>query len=239
MLNISEKIYQTLTKRKYNRGKPFLSDEILKIINTSILNEQSIKLIGFWGVGSKSKSNWADKESCNFLSELNDEIKQIYKPGIEFIFIFAIMHGIHNGYDEKSINSYVEDMKNIFTKYDFKFLLLNNLWDKYKISFQKIDSIFQTEPKDWWLNVEEKDLIERNALQRNIKYSPEIAAQKYYIMRNLEKEMLEKEFKGYIFHAFSDSKLKEVLPNMPTLYFYSRESWSNTPWFVNSEKKDF
>ena len=55
-------------------------------------------------------------------------------------------------------------------------------------------------------------------------------------MRDLEKEMLEKEFSGFIFHAFTNSNLKNVLPNMPTLYFYSKLGRFKAPWFIVSEK---
>ena len=236
--SIVQKIYHILEKRRYNRGAPFLQDRIIRIIENAVIAEVPIPLVGFWGVGSKYKPNFADIESCEFLNSLNDEIKQIYSQGIEFIFIFATLHGLHNGYDKQSIDSYISDMRLIFSQYDFKCILLENLWDKYDISFERIDSLFEQKPKDWWINIPEREIIEKNALRRNKKYPANIAAQKYYIMRSLEKEIFEKEFGEYIFHAFSDPKLKGVLPNLPTLYLWSTgRNHSDAPWFVDSEKK--
>jgi hypothetical protein len=235
-MNISQQVYRVLTKRKYNRNKPYLAGEILKIIDKSLSLNEPIKLVGFWGVGQKDKPNWADEESCKFLYDLNKEIKNVYEPGIEFTFVFANMHGQHNGYQKESINSYTKGMIKIFNRYSFTYVYLDKLWEKYQITFDKINLILEAKPEKWWDEILERDAIEKNAACRNKKYPPRIAAQKYYIMRNLEKEIFEKEFPGYIFHAFSDPRLQIVLPNMPTLYFYGRESWSNAPWFVDHKK---
>lgn len=127
-------------------------------------------------------------------------------------------------------------MEKILSEYGFKFIYLDSLWDKYDISFKKIDNIFRNKKQGWWEEIEMHKTIEKNAEKRSQKSDKKEAAKKYYIMRDLEKEMFEKEFPNAIFHAFSDSKLREVLPNMPTLYFYARKGWSDTPWFVTEDK---
>lgn len=237
-MGLSQEICRVLTKRRYNRGKPKLSDGLLQIIDTSINRNEPIKLVGFWGVGPKAMANWADRESCDFLDSLNREVKSIFSPGIEFTFIFADMHGIHNGYSKNVIDSYVEAMRDLFSRYSFKHLFLKDLWSKYDINFERIDLASKEKHEGWWFEIPQREIIEHNAANRNKKDPPKVAAQKYFIMRDLEKEMLQEEFKDYIFHAFSDPKLEIVLPDMPTLYFYGRESWSNAPWFVEQDKRD-
>jgi hypothetical protein len=237
---LDQEIYKILVKRKYNRAKPYLPNNVFECISNSIKENAPLKLIGFWGVGPKKEPNWADKESCEFLNNLNNlnnEIKSIYKPGIQFTFIFATLHGIHNGYNKEDINSYIEGIKIIFNKYNFDYIYLDSLWSKYGISFKKINKLFTEKSEGWWNTIPEHELIEKNAENRNKIEAPEIAAQKYFIMRTLEKEMFQKEFKDYVFHAFSDPDLQIVLPNMPILYFYGRESWPNAPWFVDFDKK--
>lgn len=174
--------------------------------------------------------------SCEFLQGLNKEIKQVYPLGIEFVFIFATLHGIHNGIPRENIDIYTKEMEKIFNKFDFKFIYLDLLWEKYRINFKEINIIFKQKDKNWWNKIENLEIMENNAKNRNQILSPKIAAQKYYIMRNLEKEMLEKEFSNSIFHTFSDSKLRNVLPNLPTLYFYARKGFSNVPWFIIEDK---
>jgi|TARA_B100001971_G_C18082334_1_gene478992 hypothetical protein len=124
----------------------------------------------------------------------------------------------------------------LFKKFNFKYIYLETLWRKYSINFEKINKIYKNKKTGWWNKIENHLTIEKNAENRNLKLSSKEGAQKYYIMRDLEKNMLENEFPRSIFHAFADPKLKCVLPNMPTLYFYSRRGWSDTPWFVTNEK---
>lgn len=229
---IESKVYEILTKKRYNRDEPYLKNKLKERFDYFISKNMPIKLIGFWGVGFKNKPNWAEVASCEFLAQLNDEVKTIYAPGIEFTFIFATLHGIHNGITRENIDSYTKEMEKIFNKFGFKFIYLDSLWKKYGISFEKIDAIFEQKQENWWTKISNHKIIEKNAQNRNQRLDSKIAAQKYFIMRDLEKEMFEKEFSDFIFHAFSDSKLRNVLPNMPTLYFYSRRGWSDTPWFV-------
>ena len=132
MGSLKSEIYTILTKRKYNRGQSFLSEDLLILINNFISKNEPIKLVGFWGTGPKDKPNWADEESCKFLNSLNEEIKEIYTPGIEFTFIFANSHGIHNGYKKEYIDLYTDGMIKIFNQYNFKYLFLDVLWNKYE-----------------------------------------------------------------------------------------------------------
>ena len=236
-MNKELEIYKIITKKSYNREEPNLKNKVIERIKSFVINQKPIKLVGFWGVGFKSKPNWADMTSCEFLDNLNFEVKKVYSPGIEFIFIFANQHGIHNGISKDSIISYTKNMEKIFRKFGFNYIYLDYLWKQYNISFEKIDRILKNKPKGWWCQVENHLIIEKNAENRNLRLSPKEGAQKYYIMRDIEKEMIEKEFSDSIFHAFADPRLKSVLPDMPTLYFYSRKGWSDTPWFVTKDKK--
>lgn len=235
-MTTDSKIYEILTKKRYNRDEPYLKDKLKEKFDYFISHNEPIRLIGFWGVGPKGQPNWADLASCEFLAKLNDEVKEVYPRGIEFIFIFATLHGIHNGINKESIESYTKEMETILTKFGFKFVYLDPLWKKYGISFEKIDRIFGEKEKSWWNKIPNHKTIEKNAENRNQRLDPQIAAQKYFIMRDLEKEMFEKEFSDSIFHAFSDSKLRNVFPNLPTLYFYARKGWSDTPWFVAEDR---
>ena len=231
-MSISLKVYNILTKKYYSRNEPLLRKELMDKLEKFITRDQPIKLVGFWGVGLKDKRNWADVASCEFLKHLNNEVIKVHKQGIEFTFIFATQHGIHNGVEKTIIDSYTRDIGNLFKKYGFKFLYLDSLWEKYNISFDKIDTIYRRKPLNWWPKVEHHEMIEKNAKNRNTRLHSKEAAQKYYIMRDLEKKMLEKEFQDFIFHAFADARLKSVLPHLPTLYLHSRKGWSDTPWFV-------
>lgn len=232
MEDVVSDILAVFKKRRYSRGTPHNAEEMAARLTRSIVRNEPIKLVGFWGVGPKPGPNRADEESCAFLNRLNDDIKKVYAPGIEFTFILAMEHGIYNGYQPEAIQSYTTGIQRLFGLYGFQYIHLSSLWKKYDISFEKIEHRFSAMPDGWWEEIGERHVIERNAANRNMRLPARLAAQRYFIMRQLEKKMFELEFPDHIFHAFSDPTLKDVLPDMPTLYLFSRNKWSNTPWFA-------
>lgn len=234
---VEAKIYEVLTKKRFNRNEPYLKDKLKERIHYFVFHNAPIKLVGFWGVGLKNELNWADFETCAFLAKLNMELKKVYSPGIEFTFIFATMHGLHNGITQKSINSYTKKMEKLFKNLGFKSIYLDTLWKKYVISFDKIETIFKQKPKDWWKDVPFAKELEKLAKQRNRRLPAKEAAQKYVIMRTLEKELLEKEFKDFILHTYSSQVFYSLFPRMPRLHFYSyKKGRSESPWFITQER---
>jgi pyoverdine/dityrosine biosynthesis protein Dit1 len=81
-----------MAKRAYSREEPYLETEIKERIHHFVSLNEPIKFIGFWGIGNKIKPNWADRTTCEYLTKMNTEVKNIYSPGIEFTFIFATFH---------------------------------------------------------------------------------------------------------------------------------------------------
>ena len=195
--------------------------------------------MGFWGVGPKAEPNWADLASCENLSNLNDEVKQVYPQGLDFLFILATRHGEHNGFSPESSKSYAKKMESVFKKRGFRLTYSDPLWEKYGISFEKIDYVWSKKARGWWSKIPGFEDIESKAAKRNTRLPAQVAAQKYYVMRDLEKGMLEKEFSQHIFHAFADPELRCVLPNLPTLYFYGiKRGRSDPPWFVTAPEQE-
>ncbi|MDD2487099.1 MAG: hypothetical protein PHS92_01920 [Candidatus Gracilibacteria bacterium] len=229
-------IFEALTKKRYNRNEPHLPEKIYECIANNATTDKPIKLIGFWGVGDKKDCNWADMESCEQLEKLNQDIKKIFPPGLEFTFIFSTPHGIYNGIDEENIIGYTKNMEKLFEQFGFKYIYLDNLWEKYNISFDKIETYFKENRFDWG---EEKlhSTLDQLASQINKRLSAQEASKKYMIMRTLEKNMLETEFESYIFHTYNSPLFESFLPDMPRLHIYSyKKGRSNSPWFILDEK---
>lgn len=231
-MNGSTSIYNILTRKKFSRETAFYKTKVLKIIEQALSKNKAIPLVGFWGCGPKSEADRTDIASCKFLEILNKEIRKIHPPGIKFTFIFADLHGIQNNYDSKNIKKYKKSIKKLFKTFKFKFIPLKKLWRKYKISPKYIEKTYLSKSKNWWNKLKNTDIFEKNAKSISKNSSPQVSAQKYYIMRDLEKNMLETEFSNQIFHTFSSTLLKGVLPKMPTLYLRSRKGRCDSPWFI-------
>ena len=225
---------KALIRKKFNRDKPFLLGDVEKRVAESMAMDKPIRLVGFWGVGEKDKTDDYDIKTCRWLAKLNEGVKKFYSKGISFVFIIATEHGKNNGIDDHKIASYSCAMEKLFKEFGFEYIYLKDLWDRCGISFEKIDELHSKKPLGWWEDVPRRKLLEKNAKNRNLDFHYTVAAQRYYIMRNLEKAMLEKEFGDCIFHSFSDARLDCVLPHMPRLYLYARKGWSNAPWFMKS-----
>lgn len=235
-LEISESVFSIFTKSKYSREKPFKVNELKTIIQSSVCSGEPISLVGFWGVGTKDHADSIDEKSVTQLIQFNKEVQEVYAPGLRLLFVLAIEHGIHNGVSAACYQSYIEDIQKMFTQAGFEWALLHDLWEKYSISFALVEELLSKKEPEWWSKVDGASLIENNAQKRNHRLSPLEGAQRYYIFRSLEKQVLEKEYSGCIFYTYSDSRLRSVLPDMPTLYLHSRPGWSDTPWFATEEQ---
>lgn len=239
---VVNKIHSTLSvddiigifnRKRYRRDKPH---KIKEIIEQSIIENKPIKIVGFWGIGTKEKPDRIDYEAIDHLLNLGQNIKKIFNQGIEFTFIIADKHGEMNGVPINSADNYSKEISKILLKKGFKIIRLSSLWKKYGISKNKIQEKLNSKQKGWFNRIENKDLLLKNASKYNVRKDSERSAKIYYIMRCLEKAMLEKEFSGSIFQTYSDSKINNILPNMPTVYTYARKGWSNSPWFTKEKK---
>lgn len=232
-MNIENIIFNEITRKKFNRDIVYKKKSIIDTIKKYTSEDKAIKLIWFWWVWAKKEANIYDIKSCENLYNLNKNIKRVYPKWLDMSFIFSTKHWEFNWYKRENIDLYVDSIKQIFNKLNFKYINLDDLWQKYEISIEKINNIYLNKEDKWWNNIENTDKIELNADKINKVYSKKEAAKKYFIMRDLEKNILEKEFKNYIFNTFSDSSMRWVLPDMATIYLYGIKKWSSqAPWFI-------
>ncbi len=226
-------VHSILRSRRFNSEPPYREGDIAAYCDKQLVAGLPVRLVGFWGVGSKSLSNQADRDTCEFLQKISSEVTQVGGE-VQWHFIFSKSHGLHNGIPTDTIDSYSASMQGLFAEYQFSSQQLEPLWAQYDISFERIEDMWQHKPAGWWEQVPHHEVIEKNAADRNRRLPAVEAAQKYTIMRQLEQSMLETEFAESIFHTFAGSNLRCVLPDLPTLYLYARPGWSNAPWFVEA-----
>ncbi|MEM4756112.1 MAG: asparagine synthase C-terminal domain-containing protein, partial [Candidatus Woesearchaeota archaeon] len=227
----SKDIFKQMNRGLFRRDRPRKLKELLKIIDDAILKNIPVPIVGFWGIGSKSLPDTFDFETLDYLDKLNEEIKKYYALGLGFTFIISDMHAAVNQIPQATKQQYIHAMKQILLQRGHKVMMLSPLWEKYSISEQAIHQTLMNMKPGWWESISNREFIEYNANRCSFRQDKLLAAKLYYIMRMVEKPMLEQEFKGFIFHTFSDSKIEDILPVMPTYYMYARKGWSNAPWF--------
>ncbi len=226
---ISSTIFEIFTNKPFGKLKPNEEDEgiIKSKIKKYVLDNTEIQLIGFWGMDYRTEINNFEEKSVEFLCKMDNQVKQIYRPGIKFNWILADAHAKLNGFIE--LNNYSNDLKLENLEYiqkihdmNYSSELLSNIWARNKLSRERIEQEFRQKEVDWWDNVPHKEIHEKNAnkIGRN--------AQRYYIARKLELNFLNPN--QYIFHTFSNVELNDLF-SRGTLFFYSRKGLSNSPWF--------
>lgn len=230
--SVADPIIETLCNQEIRREYPFLEDILRTRIESCIANKEPIKLVGFWGAGSKQSHDEHDRKTIKHFNEFILKAKGKYSYGIEVNFLLADMHAINNGYQKNVVKKYLQGIDKELHKYRFQTTYLSVLWKKWGLSITLINKILQSKNKKWWSSVSINKLLEQRSAKDFIGDNKVLGAQKYYIMRSLEKSFLEKEFSKDIFIIYGSSAIQQIYPNLPSLYLYTEKKFYNIcPWF--------
>jgi ABC-type nitrate/sulfonate/bicarbonate transport system substrate-binding protein len=227
---VLEKIQAT---RTYRADFPFLEDTLRFMILDGLKAGQPLNLFGFWGAGPKAKADALDHETIRRFGEYVGGIKKVYGPGVKVTFILADAHAAMNGYEVGTYGAYLKEMRSLLANEGYETMLLSNLWDKWGLSQKKINDLLKEKKAGWWDDVPLRARLEASAEKRPLGGDAVTSSQRYYAVRLAEKKLLEKEFKGQVFFAFSDGQMQPLYPTLPTLYLYSmRKGTTEAPWFA-------
>ncbi|MFH1447571.1 MAG: asparagine synthase-related protein [Candidatus Micrarchaeota archaeon] len=230
---IEDRIIRLFSNRNVSRDIPYKEDEMAQIIHKSIDAGKPISLVGLWGASDKDNIDEKDISALNKFRELDSEIKRIYKPGPEFIFILADEHARLNGYPKSNYTRYLNRIKEKMDGYGFKSIFLNELWKKHGLSNKSIFTEFKKLTDSEWRDIPNHGELEKASKHRGFKNHRE-EAKRYFIMRRLESRAIEKEFNSSIYHTYSEDIHQNIYPNIPTLYLWvEKRGYTITPWFEN------
>ena len=201
-------------------------------------------------MGEKTEISTPEKKAIAFLTEkVARRVSEIYTEGVRYKIIFADEHGRFNGFPESTIASYEQSLYEHLDPQFFSVVRLSDIWQKYAITRQKIQAIFDEigyraldevnalHTKQGWLKFGKKPLKEEliyRATQHNTASNPMIAATQYVIMRgNLERPAIASEFPNHLFYSYSSPNEAMLLPDLPKLYLWSTKAGrSSPPWFM-------
>ena len=104
----------------------------------------------------------------------------------------------------------------------------------WKINQRLIDSFIKQKKQGWWNEINIAKQLEEQAEKRFKYEDKKVGAKKYYTIRTMEKKYIEKDFKDYIFFAFSDGQMQSIYPKMPTIYLHAQKRGNGeVPWFTD------
>lgn len=225
-------IFEELSRGRICRDCPYKEFEMKELIARSVMKNKPISLIGFWGASDKNNADNIDEQAVAFLESVNESIKSIYKPGLHFTAILADKHAEFNGYSSDNFDRYLGQIKDLLEKHVWSCIFLSELWNKHDLSVGQFENEIRKNESGWWDEIGIKDRLIEQATKHSKIDDKILSAQLYYEMRKQDAKVIESEYHGTIFWTYSDSKMQEIFPNIPTIYFYSIKSkMSDSPWF--------
>ena len=228
----ADPVLDVINSREYRRDFPFMEDIIEHLIIESLENDKPLKFVGFWGASNKSQTDENDFETIARLKSYFSNIETALGKKVQPYWILADEHARSNGYKPQNFKKYLVEIKTEFEKNGQGAVLLSDLWKKWKISPSLIQKEIKSKNIGWWNDVSLAGQLEEQAHERyKLKGNLE-GAQKYYVMRMMEKSGLKKDFKNHVFIAFSDGQMQTLYPDMPTVYINTNKRGLNDlPWF--------
>lgn len=228
----ADPVLEKINLREYRRDFPFLEDQLQEIILTSLAKKQPLHFVGFWGAGAKSKASQSDTQAIGRLKSYFDEIQSVFEQGVVVTFILADEHAKSNGYPVEKYEQYLSDIKSYLESKGFATIYLSELWKKWGITQAKVNETLKDKPTRWWSDVSIAKELEEQASRRFLGGDKVMGAKKYHILRTLEKNHLEKEYKQNIFFLFGDGTMQSIYPKLPAIYLFAKNrGLGESPWF--------
>ena len=229
-------IYAALKSRQFSRGKPTRPDLLIKNLSNVIRCRATIRLLGLWGIARRPMVNSADFSACEQLNNLLQKVKSCYSPGVDVTLIVATGHGLHNGIDLATIESYAQAAEALFDEFGFQHSRLDVVWERGRIDLKVVESAYHEMTTGWWENVPHAEVLEKQAAKHNSRLPPREAAQQYVVMRKLENPILETTYNDSIFFTYSGKNDRFLLPKLPIIHLYSvKRGTSHPPWFMDED----
>lgn len=190
-------------------------------LQVSILKEQPIQIVGFWGIGGKQQPDQYDEKLLTEYEAIREAIGEKYPRAADMMLILANSHGRLNGY--QGFDGYLEAVAHEANKKGIASVSLDDLYREWNI-FLPDPRIPVDKNSNEWLEFEKSQrfgqLVESAAKHSQVEIAPEDAAFHYWMMRRQEREPLSRSFpNGILLVNGSEDLGREVLPlNMPHMY---------------------
>ncbi|KKQ24085.1 MAG: hypothetical protein US40_C0019G0011 [Candidatus Roizmanbacteria bacterium GW2011_GWC2_37_13] len=197
-------------------------------LQASILSDQPIQMVGFWGIGGKQEPDRYDEGLLAEYEAIREAIGKQYPQAADMMLILANAHGRFNGYQD--FDGYLGNVAANANQRGIASISLDELYRDWRISLPN-PSIPVDKKSNEWKKFEKSrrfdQLVESAEKHSQVGIAPEDAAFHYWMMRRQEREPLAQSFSNAILLVNGSEDLgREVLPlNMPHMYMKVGPVW--------------
>ena len=217
--------YTALTHRRGSRCKPDAPEWVQSQISDVLEREEPLTLVGFWGVGEREKPNGVETAAFDLLGSIWGGLP----VGRRFILILADEHGRLNGKNPSRMANYLSGVAAMATERGFESIYQSVLWRRWGLR-EPFGALNESE---WAQNPLAAILEARSQKHYQGADSAREDAQRYFLMCRRERSLMPRAFPGAIWWTYSSPQFKEILPDMPRVYFWSlSKGVCNPPWFM-------
>ena len=197
-------------------------------LQASILNDQPIQIVGFWGIGDKQEPDRHDENLLKEYEAIREAIRRQYPQGADMMLILANSHGRFNGYQD--FEGYLGAIATNANRRGISSVSLDDLYSEWGISLPNPNIPVNKKSREWQEFEKSRrfgQLVESAAKHSQVGIAPEDAAFHYWMMRRQERGPLAQSFSSAILLVNGSEDLgRETLPlNMPHMYMKVGPVW--------------
>lgn len=228
---------RVLAGRRYFRRTPQpWSFPMERHIVGSILIDEPLRGILFWGAGSRAKISNYEQETLDFVCAALAAVAVASRCDVSLTLILADAHAEENGYKQEAVYSYLEEVGAHAAARGASAIRLSEILRG--VGFQArqilapplgiINQAWEALPK----SLQERLIRDAGKVAASIGVSPESAARRYAGAAELEAALLTRVFSGSFLVSFSPPDLAVLLPSLPTIFMFTNERRETLrPWF--------
>ena len=233
----SQEAFKIFDRARFRKAKTPDKENIIQIIQTSLIEDVPFYLTGYWGVGHRDHANDQDRGVLDNLGALVNDINQhVSKPIAKIKFILTDLHGKANFIPELSAGKYFKAIEKDLQKRGFEYVYLSEIWRQKGLIFENIlEQIHQEDFKRSWEEFSLRGQFIKQSARRGHGNAKK-GAQRYYAIVMAEREAVAQYCGGKtIFFTHNDLEYKIVHPALPAIYIYSiKPGFSDKPWFLGA-----
>jgi hypothetical protein len=216
-----------MRKRNLRRLAPYL--------RAALLFNTPLRLISYWGVGTRANCGRHEEEALAFLCEWLAELTSILGLSYELEFLITDTHARINDVPEATLDSYAVSAEELLSRNGFRAHITSH-WIRNRIQNEgeTLASNFPVSEAEW-LQLPDgwRDELKRCAsLRQNGKRVSDEQALRYYRENLIESAIVGRELPGYALISYQNPELDFLLPPLPAIYAYvGPNQLAKRPWF--------